>query len=231
MLLLSSIGLVLLGYLMGSIPSGMLMVRLTTGQDIRKVGSGRTGGTNAMRAGGSLVGLITGVLDVLKSFLAVHIARLCFPGAFWLEMLVGLAAVIGHNHSLFSIDWKQTRFGRIPVFHGGAGGAPTLGAACAFWFPTLYIVLPTGLLVFLLVGYASVTTLVGGLLVFLIFAIRAALGLSSKWYIVFAVLSSGLMVWALRPNLERLRNGTERLVGVRAWFRNRGGGSASEQQQ
>jgi glycerol-3-phosphate acyltransferase PlsY len=231
MFFLSSLGLILLGYIMGSIPSGMLIVRLTTGRDIRKVGSGRTGGTNAMRAGGSFVGMLTGISDVLKSFLAVHIVRWLFPGVFWLEVLVGLAAVIGHNNSLFSIEWKQTRFGRVPVFHGGAGGAPTLGVAAAFWFPALYIVLPIGLLVFLLVGYASVTTLVGGLVILLLFIVRAALGLSSDWYIVFAVLSTALMTWALRPNLERLRTGTERLVGVRAWLRKNSGESASEQHQ
>src|SRR5512137_1774022 len=98
---LLAVGLIVLGYVMGSIPSGMLIVRLTTGRDIRRVGSGRTGGTNAMRAGGSLVGLLTGVADVLKSFLAVHICSWAMPGYFWLEILVGLAAVLGHNYSLF----------------------------------------------------------------------------------------------------------------------------------
>src|SRR4030042_6445939 len=141
---LLAVGMVLLGYMLGSIPSGMLMVRLATGRDIRQVGSGRTGGTNAMRAGGSVAGAVTGILDVLKSFLAVHICRWVLPGFFWLEILVGLAAILGHNYSIFSIDWKETRVGRIPIFHGGAGGATTLGAAAEFWFPSLFIVLPIG---------------------------------------------------------------------------------------
>jgi glycerol-3-phosphate acyltransferase PlsY len=234
--LLLSVGLTVMGYLMGSFPSGMLVVRLTTGRDIRTVGSGRTGGTNAMRAGGSLAGLATGVLDVLKSLLAVEISRLIMPGFFWLDILVGLAAVIGHNYSVFSIEWKETRFGKIPIFHGGAGGAPTLGAATAFWFPSLFIILPTGLLVFLLVGYASVTTLVAGLTVIVIFSIRAALGYSSKWYIVFGLVSLGLMTWSLRPNIDRLIHGTERVVGLRALWQKRqnpangGRPSAAEEQ-
>jgi glycerol-3-phosphate acyltransferase PlsY len=215
---LLAVGLVLLGYILGSIPFGMLMVRLTTGKDIRQIGSGRTGGTNAMRAGGYVAGVVTGVLDVLKSFLAVHICRWMLPGYFWLEILVGLAAILGHNYSIFSIDWKETRFGRIPIFHGGAGGAPTLGAATAFWFPSLYIILPTGLLVFIFIGYASITTLVGGLAVLIIFSIRAALGYSSKWYVVFGIITLCLMVWSLRPNIDRLLHGTERVVGLRAWM-------------
>jgi glycerol-3-phosphate acyltransferase PlsY len=210
------VGLTVMGYLIGSIPIGMLIVRLTTGRDIRLVGSGRTGGTNAMRAGGSLVGLATGILDVLKSFLAIEISRAVMPGYFWLDILVGLAAVLGHNYSIFSVDWKPTRFGKIPIFHGGAGGAPTLGAAMAFWFPSLLIILPIGLLVFLFLGYASMTTLVGGLAVIVIFSIRAALGYSSKWYAVFGLVTMGLMVWALRPNIDRLIHGTERVVGLRA---------------
>ena len=219
MTLFISIGLVALGYVMGSIPSGMIMVRLTTGRDIRRVGSGRTGGTNAMRAGGYLAGAATGILDVLKSYLAIEICRWILPGYFWLEVLVGLAAVLGHNYSLFSIDWKETRFGKIPIFHGGAGGAPTLGAATAFWFPSLFIILPIGLLVFIVIGYASVTTLVGGLAVIVIFSIRAALGYSSKWYAVFGIITMGLLVWSLRPNIDRLLHGTERVVGLRAWLK------------
>lgn len=221
MIFITAVGLTVMGYLMGSFPSGMLVVRLTTGRDIRTVGSGRTGGTNAMRAGGSLVGLATGILDVLKSLLAVEISRLILPGYFWLDILVGLAAVIGHNYSIFSVDWKETRFGKIPIFHGGAGGAPTMGAAAAFWFPSILIVLPVGLLVFLLVGYASITTLVGGLTVIIIFSIRAALGYSSKWYIVFGVVTLGLMIWSLRPNIDRLIHGTERVVGLRALLQKR----------
>ena len=222
MTVLIAVVLILMGYLMGSIPSGMLLVRLTTGRDLRRIGSGRTGGTNAMRAGGSLAGVATGILDVLKSYLAIEISRQILPGYIWLDILVGLAAILGHNYSIFSIDWKETRFGRIPIFHGGAGGAPTLGAATAFWFPSLYIILPVGLLVFLFVGYASVTTLVGGLTVIIIFTIRAALGYSSTWYVVFGIVTMGMLIWSLRPNIDRLINGTERVVGLRAWWKKNG---------
>lgn len=219
MIWLLAVAIVLMGYVLGSLPSGALFVRIATGKDIRNVGSGRTGGTNAMRAGGSLAGLATGILDVLKSFLAIQLCRWILPGQFWLEALTGMATVLGHNYSLFLVEWKESKIGKIPIFHGGAGGAPTLGAATAFWFPSLFIVLPVGLLVFMFIGYASVTTLVGGFAVLIIFSVRAWLGYSSKWYVVFGIITLCLLVWSLRPNIERLLNGTERVVGLRSWIR------------
>jgi acyl phosphate:glycerol-3-phosphate acyltransferase len=214
-----SVIIVLLGYVLGSISSGSLFVRIATGKDIRNFGSGRTGGTNAMRAGGSLAGVATGLFDVLKSFLAIQLCRWILPGHIWLEAITGIATVLGHNYSLFLVEWKDSKIGKIPIFHGGAGGAPTVGAAAAFWFPSLFIVLPVGLLVFIFIGYASVTTLVGGLAVLIIFSIRAGLGYSSKWYVVFGGVTLFLLAWSLRPNIDRLLKGTERLVGLRAWLR------------
>lgn len=212
---------ILAGYLLGSLPSGLVMVKLATGRDIRVVGSGRTGGTNAMRAGGTWVGLATGILDVLKSILAISFSRWVFPGHPWLEALTGLAVVFGHNYSLFLMEWVNTRFGRVPVLRGGAGGAPTLGVAMSFWLPSVLIILPAGVLVFFLLGYASVTTLVGGTLVFIIFLLRMIGGFSSPWYAIFGVGVMILLILALRPNLMRLANGTERLVGMRAWWKER----------
>jgi glycerol-3-phosphate acyltransferase PlsY len=217
-----SAAVILIGYILGSIPSGAWIVRIATGRDIRNIGSGRTGGPNAMRAGGSLAGVVTGVLDVLKSFLAIQLCRWVLPGNFWLEALTGMATVLGHNYSLFLVEWKESKIGKIPIFHGGAGGAPTLGAATAFWFPSLFFVLPAGLLVFIFIGYASVTTLVAGLTVLVIFSVRAALGYSSEWYAIFGGVTLFLLVWSLRPNIERLLNGTERVVGLRSWIRRDG---------
>lgn len=214
-------GICLLAYLLGSIPSGVLFVRLVTGRDIREVGSGRTGGTNAMRAGGSFVGLATGLLDVAKSALAVGIAHWILPDAYVVAALAGIFAVIGHNYSFYLVDWPGVFAGKMPVFHGGAGGAPALGAAIAFWPPIVLIVLPVGLIIFFGIGYASLTTLMCGILIVGIFAVRALLGFSSIWYAICGLVILGLMIWALRPNLERLRAGTERLVGIRAWLAER----------
>jgi acyl phosphate:glycerol-3-phosphate acyltransferase len=218
---LSYIVMMIIGYLLGSFPSGLSLVWLATRQDLRKMGSGRTGGTNAGRAGGTWVGIATGILDAVKALIAVLIARYFFPELHILEAFVGLAAVLGHNYSLFLMEWVDWGKMKRPVFRGGAGGAPTVGAAMAFWWPSVLFVVPIGLCVFLFIGYASVTTLVGGLIVAIIFTIRAIMGISSWAYAIFGYIAVLLLAYALRPNLKRLRDGNERLVGLRAWFAGR----------
>jgi acyl phosphate:glycerol-3-phosphate acyltransferase len=208
----------LIAYLLGSFPSGLSLVFLTTGQDLRRMGSGRTGGTNAGRAGGTWVGIATGILDALKAMLAVLIARFLFPGFHELEAIAGLATVLGHNYSIFLTEWIPWGSIKRPVLHGGAGGAPTVGSAIAFWWPSALIVLPVGIIVFLFVGYASITTLVGGIVIAVVFTIRALLGISSWAYAVFGYIACLLLAFALRPNIERLMKGTERIVGLRAWW-------------
>ncbi len=208
---------ILIAYLMGSIPFGYLVVRITTGKDIRTIESGRTGGTNTIRAAGYFAGLGTGILDVMKSGLAVFLAKQFFPDQPWMHVFAGLAAVFGHNYSIFLIE--RTSAGKVRL-RGGAGGAPALGGAAGLWFPSLFILLPVLLFVWLGVGYASLATLSTGLFVTILFAIRAWLGLSPWEYIFYGVFVSFLLVWALRPNLKRLLNGTERLVGWRARKKN-----------
>ena len=74
-----SIGVLLLAYLIGSFPFGWLIVKLKTGKDIRVIESGRTGGTNAMRAAGFWAGLLTAIMDILKGAAAVWIAKAILP--------------------------------------------------------------------------------------------------------------------------------------------------------
>lgn len=222
---------IIVGYLLGSFPSGIFYVWLATGQDLRQHGSGRTGGTNAGRAGGLWAGVATGVTDVLKAIVAVLLSWLILPGHHWAEALAGLAAVVGHNYSIFLVERIQTETGIRLNFRGGAGGAPTVGAAAAFWLPSLLIILPAGALVFLLVGYASVTTIVGGVIVAAIFTVRALIGISSWSYAVFGYVVLLLLIIALRPNIDRLRKGTERLVGLRAWLKEKRTSPQSKQVQ
>jgi glycerol-3-phosphate acyltransferase PlsY len=206
------IGLILLGYLLGSIPSGYMLVKLTTGQDVREIHSGRSGGTNAMRAAGTWVGVLTGIFDVLKAYLAVQAAIHLLPGDAWAAALAPAAAVLGHNYSMFLIHRDEN--GKL-ILSGGAGGAPVAGGSAGLWFPSLYFMLPIGLFFFYFVGYASLTTLSVGMVAFLIFSIGGLTGLFPAQYGIFGVIAMFLLFWALRPNLQRLREGKERRHGFR----------------
>lgn len=202
-------------YLLGGIPFGLLIVKIGTGEDVRKIGSGRTGGTNAMRAAGFFAGFLTGALDIGKAWLAVTLARILVPGQPWIEVAAGLLAMIGHNYSIYLPE--RTADGRWHL-RGGAGGAACLGGAFGLWNPAILIILPLSLLVFGLVGYASLTTISVALFAMLLFAVRAALGLSPWIFVLYGAVALVIVIWALRPNLERLRAGNERPVGLRAYI-------------
>lgn len=185
------------GYLLGAIPVGYLVIWLLKRQDIRRQGSGRTGGTNALRAGGTVAGVLTGLGDILKGFLAVVVARWITGGAVWGDVLAAVAAVIGHNWSAYV------------GFRGGAGTAPNVGACIAIWpLSAIWLVplLPFGLNV---IGYASVTSLLIAALIPLSLAIRVALGQGDWLHVLYGVVAGLAVVWALRPNIRRLLAGTE----------------------
>jgi glycerol-3-phosphate acyltransferase PlsY len=200
-------------YLLGSVPTGLIIVRLTTGQDIRKVASGRTGGTNAMRAAGIWAGLATALLDILKAFVCVYLARFVLPGSVWTEVLAPVMAVIGHNYSIFLAE--RDKDGRLRL-RGGAGGAPTVGGAAGLWFPILLFITPIGLGIFYFIGYASLATMSVPIITTLVFAYQAYRGALPWEWTIYGLLTGILLAWALRPNFRRLMEGNERLVGYRA---------------
>lgn len=205
------VGILLLAYVFGSIPFGLIVVRLKTGKDIRTVESGRTGGTNAMRAAGFWAGLLTAILDILKGASVVWVAKALAPQAYWLHTLTPLAAIIGHNYSIFLAERDER--GRLRL-RGGAGGAPSVGGALGLWTPSFFIILPLGALVFFTLGYASVTTMSVALFATLIFLVRAISGQSPWAYVIYGVVAEALLIWALRPNIKKLLAGNERIVSI-----------------
>lgn len=212
MAILPVFGVLIASYLIGSIPMGLISVKVMTGKDIRDIQSGRTGGTNAMRAAGFGVGLFTAIADIAKGAVCVWLAR-TFTGNVWVEILAPTIAILGHNYSIYLITKNED--GRMKL-HGGAGGAPSLGGAVGFWWPSFFILVPLGALMLFGVGYASVATMSLPLFASIIFAYRAWLGYSPWHYVLYGLFAEVILLWALRPNLKRLRNGTERLVGWRA---------------
>jgi len=200
-----------LAYLIGSIPSGLLVVKAFTGKDIRKIESGRTGGTNAMRAAGTLAGLFTALLDTLKGMGAVWLGNLLSSEKAWLSSASGVMVVIGHNYSAFLIEKGEN--GRLR-FRGGAGGATTLGASIGLWLNSWMVILPFAGIIYLLVGYASLTTITIALSAMGIFFIRAIHGNDPWSYALFGLAAMVTVLFALRPNLRRLKEGTERRVNL-----------------
>lgn len=202
-----------ISYLLGSIPFGLLLVRWKSGQDVRLIGSGRTGTTNTLRAAGYPIAIITFILDMAKGAAGVWLARWLAPGQIWMEVLAPIAVIVGHNYSIFLLEWDER--GRLRL-RGGAGGASALGGTIGLWPPSILILLPVGILIYFGVGYASVATMSIGLIAALIFAVRAWLGLSSWIYVAYGLLAEILLLWALRPNIKNLLNGAERGIGWRA---------------
>lgn len=210
--ILIDIGLVLLGYILGSIPFGLLIVKLSTGKDIRQVASGRTGGTNAMRAAGFWAGLLTALFDILKGAVAVWVSQLVVPGNQLIHVLAPIASILGHNYSIFLPDFDEN--GRFKGLRGGAGGAPSVGGAFGLWPVSLAIILPLGAAVFFTLGYASVTTMSVALFAIIVFAVRAAQGAVPWVDVLYGVAAELLLIWALRPNIKNLLAGKERVVNI-----------------
>lgn len=196
-----------LAYLIGAIPMGYFLVWLFKGKDITLLGSGRTGGTNAMRAGGPLIGLLTGVFDLSKGYMGVMVAKWLMPDFVWASILAGFMTVLGHNWSIWLFVFSKK-------FNAGAGTGPNIGAAMAFWPWVAVIAIPVVLFFVFVIGFASLASLSTALLVVVVFAMRTIL-VGQPWeYIVYGLLTSVLVTWALRPNIKRLLNGTERRVGL-----------------
>jgi glycerol-3-phosphate acyltransferase PlsY len=202
----------MLAYVFGSIPFGLIFVKLIAGKDVRQVASGRTGGTNAARAGGAAAGLLTALMDGFKGAAAVWVAQAILPAQHWLHVLAPIAAVLGHNYSIFLAERDEHNHLRL---RGGAGGGPTVGGAVGLWWPSAFIVLPLGALVFFGIGYASITTMSVALIITAIFGVRYALGLARLPDVAYGVIAFILLVWALRPNIKALVEGRERFHGWR----------------
>ena len=184
------------GYILGSFPSGYLISKLW-GVDILRHHSGRTGGTNVFRVLGLLPALLTGALDLGKGALAVWAAGQ-ISGLPLAEVLAGAAAILGHNYS-FALR-----------FRGGAGVGASLGALSAVYWPAGLALILLLILVIAITRYASVGSLtVLTVMPFLLLALSLA-GILASIYILYGVLAWIIIVNAHRPNIQRLRQGTER---------------------
>ncbi|MEJ5309559.1 MAG: glycerol-3-phosphate acyltransferase [Anaerolineae bacterium] len=184
-------------YALGSIPSGVIWGWIARRIDIRQHGSGRTGGTNVWRSVGFLPAVLTAITDALKGAAAIWLAK-AMELSLGAMAVAGVLAVVGHNYSLFL------------GFRGGAGTATTVGLTAALWFPFLPILVIIGVIAGLLVGHASVASITVAVLVPLIFALRGEI----LYAALLGVPVMLLTLWALRPNIQRLRNRAERFLPI-----------------
>lgn len=180
---------IIISYLLGSIPFGLLITRFAGRGDLRQVGSGNIGATNVMRVGGLRMAALVWILDMAKAICAVLLGRFIVGDVF--AAWCGVAAVIGHCFPI----WMR--------FHGGKGVSCLFGMLLAI-NPIMFIVCGIEwLIVALSTGYSSA----GALTVFVVapvlgFAINSGLGIA----LLVTVL---LEVWLHRENIGRLVGGTE----------------------
>ena len=194
----------LVGYVLGAIPFGLLIGRLTRGIDLREYGSHRTGATNALRTLGLRAAAAVFVLDVLKGVVAVLLARLLFgsdPLVEWAAAVAGFAAIVGHNWSVFI------------GFSGGRGVATSTGGLAAMSPWSVVILAPIVIGIMWRTRYVSLGSITGSLLAPVVTAVLWLFGAASVPAIGYA-LASGLLVTAAHAdNIARLRAGTERRIG------------------
>ena len=189
------------GYLLGSIPTGLWIGRWRGGGDIRASGSGRTGATNTFRALGWRWSVTVLVLDAVKGALPILIVMAVW-GSPTGEAVGGLAAVIGHQFPLYA------------GFRGGRGAATGLGAMIAILAPAAGLALLAAAPVLWRIRVMSLATLAGATAAAVATTLICAFGKGDAAYIAFAWLVWGLVAWGHRDNIERIAAGTERVLSM-----------------
>jgi acyl phosphate:glycerol-3-phosphate acyltransferase len=192
--------LIVTAYVVGSIPFGVLVARATGGPDPRTIGSGRTGGTNALRALGRKWAAVVVTGDLAKGALPVLLARLLTAGDPVAEVLCAGAAVLGSSRSIF------LRFG------GGRGVGTGVGTMLVIQPLAIVIAAPVFIGVILVTRYVSLGSLLGSAAMFpamlLIWAVAS--GAVPPAYLAWAAVGPGLIWLAHADNIERLLHGKER---------------------
>lgn len=199
---------ILVGYLLGAIPSGVIVGRLR-GVDPRSGGSGRTGATNALRTVGRVGAAAVLVLDVAKGMAAVLLAGWIASAvggsetwsAMWAPAGAGIGAVAGHVRSVFI------------GFAGGRGVATGAGVMLILAPLTIVLAIPVLAIAIWQTRYVSLGSILAAITVALGATMLGVLGMVGAGAVVAASLIGVIVVVAHADNIERLRNGTERRLG------------------
>ena len=184
---------VVIGYLLGSIPFGLVLTRLAGAGDLRQIGSGSIGATNVLRTGRKGLAVATLLLDAAKGWVAVVIAEHLAPGT---GPVAAAAALIGHCYPL----WLR--------FRGGKGVATALGIILAVSWPIALALLGVWAVVIAVSRISSLSSLSA-----VVAAVPAALLLGAAPRVPLMVVMALVIVWKHWANIDRLMKGTEPRIG------------------
>ena len=220
MIIAKFVGVALMGYLLGSIPFGVLIARRSAKVDIRQYGSGRMGAANVLRVAGKKAAALVTILDLSKGILAVVFAGLIFSGDYlmvgdsglwWLarsaQVLAALAAVAGHNWPVFL------------RFKGGRGVATFFGGLFALCLPAALfgggvLILGVGLTRYVALG--SIAGALGTCAILVPLTIIKGFPIE---YLVYTLIGATFIIVMHRDNIARLLSGTERKFGEKVKLR------------
>lgn len=187
---------ILLGYLFGAVPFGLLITKMAGLGDIRKIGSGNIGATNVMRTGRKDLALATLVLDAGKAGIAAYIAQLVFKD-FHAGLLAGAAAFVGHCYPV----WLG--------FKGGKGVATFIGMLVGVMWKVALAFAGTWLIVAFVSRYSSMAALTTAALL----PVYTGFFVGDPFAVAVTAGLSLLLFWRHRENIKRLLNGTETRIG------------------
>jgi acyl phosphate:glycerol-3-phosphate acyltransferase len=215
MIIAKFIYVILIGYILGSIPFGLLVGKLQGNVDVRQYGSGKTGATNVLRTLGRKAAVISVTGDVLKGVLTVMLAGLIFGnelmivgnfgfGTLVAQVVAALAAVAGHNWSIFL------------KFKGGRGVATFFGGLVALCPPAALIGSEVLFVSAGITKYASFGSILGVIASYLILVPLTVFYKFPLEYLVYSLIGGLVIIVMHRDNINRLVAGTERKIGQQA---------------
>lgn len=215
------IAVVVIGYILGSIPCGLIIAKLFAKKDVRQVGSGKIGMTNVMRTAGRKAAVISLLLDMGKAIAAVLIAGLIFRNHDTVavtpfthldsaQALAAMAAIAGHSWSVFL------------GFKGGRGVATFIGGLLAMYWPAA--VVGGGLMIIIgaVTRYMSLGSIIGAVTAFIMLSALNILKINflghypAFEYVIYAMIGAIFIYVMHRDNITRLVSGTERRIGEKS---------------
>jgi len=203
---LEYIGVIILCYLIGAIPFGVIVGKITRGIDVRQYGSGSMGMTNVLRIVGARAGAIVFAADMGKGAGAAALAGflLTSPAAEWGQVAGGVAAIVGHCWPVYV------------RFRGGRGINTGFGAILLMAWPVALFILAAFIITLTLFRYVSLSSIAASLTVLVAFIPLVALDEEPFAYLVFGLVAVPIVIFRHRGNIQRLLTGREPKIGEKA---------------